>query len=132
MIKSLDQFLSEVLRVSRFGVVGVIATFVHLLTFSLLMEFTNVGALVATIIAFLIAFSVTFFGNFYWTFERTNPELGHIVRMVTVAGCGLVLNMLIAVVVVDYLSLPYLVAAIGMLATPVITYFGMKVILFDG
>ena len=100
----------------RFLTVGVIATAVHLLVFSLCMQFLSVTALTANGLAFLAAVLFSFFGHFRWTFaegmrDRRGDRLGtRFLRFLVTALLGLGLNSLIAWFVVDLKGLPYYVA----------------------
>ena len=60
----------ETLRVWRFLVVGLVATFSHLSVALLLMSFLELNALLANVLAFVTAFSLSFSGNYFWTFRH--------------------------------------------------------------
>ena len=73
---------TELLEAARFGVVGVIATIVHLGGFSALVEFADVRPIWANVIGFAAAMVVGFCGHHWWTFRyQSQPRRG-------VAGAG--------------------------------------------
>jgi putative flippase GtrA len=69
----------ETLRVWRFFVVGLVATFSHLSVALLLMSSLELNPLLANVLAFLTAFSLSFSGNYFWTFRHN--ESGPAIRL---------------------------------------------------
>jgi putative flippase GtrA len=59
----------EAIIASRFGLVGITATAVHMLAVSVLLSETQLPTLLANACAFLVAFCVSFAGNYVWTFQ---------------------------------------------------------------
>lgn len=124
-MKLFDQFHSELFKFGKFGIVGLLATFVHLFVFSVLMELTSVGPIVATLLAFMLAFTITYLGNFYWTFGRREPSFKRAIRFIAISFFSLLINVGFAKLLVGYWSLHYLFATFAMAFTPFITYFAM-------
>ena len=61
--------LKEFWMMVRFGIVGVVATFIHMSAASGLVHFEIAGVFPANLIAYLIAFCVAFSGHFLWSFR---------------------------------------------------------------
>lgn len=113
--------------------VGVLATLMHALIYAGLGTLPVISPLVANLGAFLCAFLISFAGHFVWTFR----EQTHGRRVVQLGACqfkfllvalfGLVLNSILVWVVVDYLSLNYLLALVPMVfVVPLVTFFLSK------
>ena len=65
---------TELFRASRFGMVGAIATFIHILVVWGLIENTRLPVMLANLLAFSTAFGLSFAGHYYWTFRSPgNP-----------------------------------------------------------
>jgi putative flippase GtrA len=60
---------TELFRATRFGVVGAIATCVHMLVVWSLIENTRLPVMLANLLAFSTAFGLSFAGHYYWTFR---------------------------------------------------------------
>lgn len=107
----LRDILKIVRQLSRFGVVGLVATFLHLSVFSLLAHAEVTGASLANLIGFLVAFLFSFVGQSYWTFpsERSDRAERHrrFLRYIIVALVGFLLNAGTVHVIVDLLHHPY-------------------------
>ena len=107
----------------RFGSFGAVATLVHVVIFTVLVESFAVAPVRASIPAFLCAMLFSYVANSKWTF-RVDVEHGtHLHRYALVSLFGLALNTLITYVVVDVLRLWYGVAlALVVAAVPLMTY----------
>ncbi|WP_173237892.1 GtrA family protein [Legionella antarctica] len=100
-------------RLIYFGVTGVSAATVHVITVSGLVTFMQVRPLVANIFAFLLAFNVSFLGHRYFTFAKLHNQkqlsLPHFFLVASSAG---VINELLYFLLLDYTPLGYLIALI--------------------
>lgn len=99
----------------RYGVVGLVATFVYVSVFVAVIEILSVVPVLANLFAFLVAVLVGFTGHFFWTFaaHRTGAEndwRALLVRFFLVSIFGLLLNTLATFVVVNVLGAPYMYA----------------------
>lgn len=118
------------LQYLRFGFVGILATLVHVVTFSFLLELFGIGAWIANLLAFSIAIGVSFFGHFHWTFRHREESAAKLrrnqasafPRFVVTSAIGLCLNTLAAYVVVDVMGQPYMwaVAIMVVFVPPVV------------
>lgn len=115
----------------RFGVVGLVATAVHVGFFVLLIEWLTVRPLSANVVAFCIAVLVSYLGNFHWTFRADAQTLDKddcrqpiiFLKFAVVAVTGLLLNTLAVYMVMEVLQLPYGYALIVMVGLVPIVVF---------
>jgi putative flippase GtrA len=103
----------------RFGWVGGISTFVHVLLFDLFVRYGGLPALLANFVAFLGAFLVSFTGHQFWTFREqrgSDPTwlARSLSRYLAVGLTGLALNSLCVFLVVNALGYPHTVAIVFM------------------
>lgn len=82
----------ELFTASRFAIVGVAATLVHMAVVWPLVALRDVPALQANFIAYLCAFSVSFAGHYFWTFEAASPMRRAFVRFVAISLTGFLVN----------------------------------------
>jgi len=78
----------ELVKLTRFGLVGVAATAVHVLVAGAVLKWSNHAVFAANLIGFLVAFQVSFFGHRYITFQTR----GHWRRFIAIALLGFLLN----------------------------------------
>ncbi len=81
--------------VFRFGVVGLLATGVHVAVFIALTDGLGLDATLATLPAFLTALAVSYLANHSWTFGARGGHRRSFGRYVVVALVGAGLNMAI-------------------------------------
>lgn len=104
-------------QLSRFSVVGIGATLVHMAVFVVTIELLDLSAMNANLAAFLVAFVVSFVGHWNWTFWHGVQRQSVIVPMLRFAGVALVgfgLNAAIVFSVTRTFALPYFWALIPM------------------
>jgi len=111
-------------ELTRFGIVGLLATAVHATAYGDLVVRHGIGPLQATGAAFVVAFGISFCGHRYWTFAHHRSAFtASLFRFLTASLIGLCSNALIAWTLVDALHLPPLTPLIGvLLITPVIVF----------
>ena len=98
-------------QLSRFGLVGLAATFLHLLVFSLAIDLANIEPSLANVAGFLAAFIVSFAGQSSWTFPSKNIDRRQrrrrFLRYIAVSLVGFLMNAITVHVVVDVLAYSY-------------------------
>ena len=104
----------------RFGLIGIVATFVHVLVFISCIELLGIEPLWANFPAFSVAIIVGFIGHFSWTFKQHKPAnesvwSAQLVKFVIVSLFGFGLNSAIVFLIVNLLHLPYWYAVLLML-----------------
>lgn len=62
---------SLLLRIAKFGVVGLTAAAVHFACVVYLVQMWQYEPLIANIFAFFVSFQVSYFGHRFWTFRET-------------------------------------------------------------
>jgi putative flippase GtrA len=119
---------------ARFGLVGSVATAVHLTLFAVLFDTLSVPSLLANLIAFTLAFFVSFFGHFHFTFRAgrvSGPEQRRarhraMARFLTVALFGLALNSVVVWLIVERLAWPYVYALVLMASVVPVAVFALS------
>ena len=81
--------------VLRFGLVGLLATGIHVAVFLLLADGAGLDPTLATALAFLVATAVSYLANHSWTFGLRGGHRGRFGRYLVVALAGAGLNMAI-------------------------------------
>ncbi|KKX30813.1 GtrA family protein [Rhizobium sp. LC145] len=98
-------------QLSRFGLVGLAATFVHLLVFSLAIDLANIEPSLANVAGFLAAFIVSFSGQSSWTFPSKSMDRlqrrRRFLRYIAVSLTGFLMNAATVHVLVYMLAYPY-------------------------
>ena len=109
----------------RFGIVGAIATAVHISVVVSLVESTVISdPLVANIVAFCCAVLVSYFGHNYWTFQHRQHSTKQFARFVLITLSALGLNQIILYVATRLIGLDYKIGLIFViLLVPIFTYF---------
>ncbi len=115
------KFIEVLQQALRFGLVGLLATGLHVGVFITLIEWAGFTPLLSNLWAWLLAFGLSFFGHFHWTFahdasNRTARDA--LPRFLLVSLFGLGLNSCIVILVVNLADWPYGFAA-ALMATVV-------------
>ncbi|MCM8627397.1 GtrA family protein [Accumulibacter sp.] len=117
----------EFLAAARFGLIGLMATAVHLLMVWQLIARTELPALVANLLAFLTAFWVSFVGNYFWTFQVPGSPWRALCRFLLIATSGLALNtLLLACLLSGNLLSPTAAALVSTAAVPAVTFLASR------
>jgi putative flippase GtrA len=88
----LGQLIRELIVAARFAMVGLVATAVHMITVWLLIESTELHALLANLVAFAAAFFVSFIGHYVWTFRRSGGVRRTLRRWLAVSVSAFAVN----------------------------------------
>lgn len=114
-------------RVWRFGVVGVIATVVHVTVGMGLHHGAGASPLWANGVAFCVAVVVSFLGQTRLTFPESTADSAAFLRFFAVALFGFGLNQLIVWLVTEPFGGPYWVGlAIVVASVPVVTFTALR------
>ena len=120
-----------ILRIIRFGLVGLAATLTHAGILWALVEGYRMPATVATLLGFLVAFVVSYLGHFYITFRSERSHKRTLPGYALVALVGASLHGLIFVVAIDLIGWHYWIAfAITIALVPVIVFVMSKRLIF--
>ena len=123
----LNGFLNEVIIVGRFGIVGLIATAVHLVVVWILIEVTTLPTLIANTFAFITAFVVSFSGHYLWTFSNQGRMSEALIKFLLISLSGFSANsfILAGLLHVEWFS-PSMSSTLAVAAVPVITFFSSR------
>jgi putative flippase GtrA len=107
---------------SRFGLIGVISTVVHVVVGLALNELAGMNAFWANLVAFCCALGVSYLGQTRLTFPESTADGPAFTRFVAVTIVGLTLNQVIVWVTTSFFGGPYRLAlAIVVIAVPAVT-----------
>ncbi|WP_089728832.1 GtrA family protein [Candidatus Thiosymbion oneisti] len=113
----------ELFLVGRFGLVGILATAVHMAVVWLLVETTELPVLAANLFAFLTAFTISFAGNYLWTFAAPGSARTAMRRFFLISGSAFAVNTLLLAALTKAAWLAPAAAAVSAAAViPFITY----------
>ena len=113
----------EVLTMSRFTLVGIVATCVHISIVWVLIEQFSIETLLANLAAFLTAFIVSFTGQHLWTFRSNRSWWSSLARFFPVSLFGFVLNNVVLISLLDLgLMSDSHAAILSACIIPVVTY----------
>jgi putative flippase GtrA len=120
-------FWRELLIASRFGLVGIVATAVHIAVVWLLLRETGIAPIFANTLAFLMAFGISFAGNYLWTFRSPGNPRRAMFRFFVIAFTAFAANTL----VLSFLLhkgwfLPDVSAIFSASAVPVISFLASR------
>jgi putative flippase GtrA len=118
--------LIELLRLLRFGAVGLVAAAVHYWVVIGLVELTRLSPLQANFGGFAAAFWCSYFGHRHWTFadHRSSRAASSFFRFLITALLGFFLNHTLFYLLLQYTRLPYFISlAIVVAVVAVLTYF---------
>lgn len=120
--------LIELLRIARFGIVGLTAAAVHYWVVIALVELLHIDPLQANVGGFFVAFWVSYFGHRHWTFSdtvatHTDGKHSSFLRFLLVALLGFCMNELLFYLLLRYAGWPYYFAlAVVVFTVAVMTY----------
>lgn len=125
-------FFREIITAARFGLVGLLATAVHIAIVWLLLTLTSVAPMLANTLAFLTAFCISFTGNYLWTFRSPGSPRRAIFRFFVIAVSAFVVNTLIlAFLVPKGWFLPVTSAILSASLVPAITFLASRLWCFE-
>jgi putative flippase GtrA len=117
----------EIFLAVRFGLVGVIATGVHIGVVWILLSCTTLHTLIANAIAYLTAFGFSFSGHYVWTFRASGTLFRAMRRFLGISGSAFVLNTLVLAAILrgGWVS-PFISTILAIFIIPVITFLASR------
>ena len=116
--------LKTVRKFSRYAIVGIIGTFIHLSILAFLVENLHHSPIISSTIGFLVTVVVSYLLNYNWTFRSKGKHIVVLARYTTVSLIGLCLNTGIMYLVVDIFSLWYGIGqTISIILIPISNFF---------
>jgi putative flippase GtrA len=117
----------ELAVATRFGLVGITATCVHILIVWLLLSKTLLPTLVANMLAFLTAFGISFTGNYLWTFGSPGHPGKAMRRFLMISVSAFAVNsLLLAWLLTTGWLAPTASAIVSATAIPAITFWASR------
>lgn len=103
--------LSELLRLFRISIIGLVAAVLHYWMVVALVELGGMAPLLANLGGFASAFWCSYFGHCLWTFmDRRTTNATHLFfRFLAIAMLGFLLNQLAFYLLLTHAALPYLI-----------------------
>ena len=100
-------------QVIKFGIVGVIATIIDFVVLYILTDFLDVHYLISSIISFTVSVIFNYIYSIKWVFKINHKQTKKdFITFVILSIIGLCINELILYVMVDKLSLYYMISKI--------------------
>lgn len=125
--KKSGRFLPEIFYAVRFGMVGSVATAVHIATLWLLLSGTSLPVLIANTAAFILAFGFSFAGNYVWTFGAPCPVKKALGRFLVISVSAFLLNTLcLGILVEQHLFPPKVAGLVAATLIPVATFLASR------
>lgn len=120
-----------ILQLIKFGVVGVIATFVDLGVLVVLKELLQIDVLLASAISFCVSVTVNYILSMSFVFERKKQsKLKEFIIFVVLSIGGLCLNQLILWIGVKFTSVYYLIVKLfALVLVPIYNFVTRKIFL---
>lgn len=119
-------------QLGRFGIVGILATILHLLAAYLANQIFELPPQLANFIGFLVAFFFSFIGHLRFTFSASGATSFYFPRFIGLSCMTLLLSSLIVYVTDEHLNWPFLasIVAVGF-AVPLISFVVSKYWVFN-
>ncbi len=117
----------ELITISRFGLVGMFATAIHIVTLYSILSQLILTPILANTIAFLAAFGFSFVGNYVWTFRSPGNPSQAMGKFFVISIFAFSINTIILAGMLRSSSFSPLIATIfSALIVPAITFFGSR------
>lgn len=122
---------SNINQILKFGVVGIIATLVHVLTALYMHDILGLSTLRSNFIAFLIASSPSYFGNWLWTFEQNGTAAHTFPRFLALNGSCFCLSQALVYTTVEVMGFPMWLGMLPVVSiVPAVSYWLSKTKIF--
>ena len=125
--ESNSRILGELVVALRFGVIGILATAIHIAVVWLLLSTSGLPTLLANTIAFINACGISFTGNYFWTFGAPGAPRRALCRFLTISISAFFLNsLLLSAILQLQLFSPPLAASGSAAVIPLITFLASR------
>ena len=124
-------------QLSKFAIIGVIATLINNVIYHFVFVSFDVSSVYANMVGFLFAFSFSFIGSIYYTFSEEYSVSIHrraiFFKFIYVAAIGFLINTFFAFILVDYFRLDHRMYILtNLFVTPCLTFCLNKIWVFRG
>jgi putative flippase GtrA len=119
---------NEFIMAIRFGLVGFLATVVHITLVWFILKNTVFLPIEANALAFLFAFGISFSGNYVWTFRSPGSPRRAMIRFFVISVSAFMVNSLFLVLLIHkgWFS-PVISAVISASVVPVISFAASRI-----
>lgn len=127
MTNRASQLLHELITVSKFALVGLTATAVHVFMVWLLMGLFSQPPYLANALAFLTAFCFSYLGHYHWSFRAQPKEGNSFRRFFLIAASAFLLNNILLTYMLEKAYFSELVSVIiAVFIIPLYTFIGSR------
>lgn len=127
MSNTMRKTLHEVMTASKFAVVGLVATLIHILMVWFLMKIFSQPPFAANALAFFTAFGFSYMGHYHWSFKSQAKEGNSFRRFFLVAGSAFLLNNILLVYMLEKAYFSELISVvISVFIIPLYTFIGSR------
>lgn len=99
-----DERATPLAYMLRFGIVGLLATGIYLVSTRILQQHTGLPVQVAASISFVIVVAMNYWLHHSWTFRSTRPHVSALPRFIAVSAGGFLINYLVVLMGSHWLS----------------------------
>jgi len=127
MTGSLTKTLTEIVTASKFAIVGLCATAIHIFMVWLLMSVFTLQPLLANTLAFLTAFVFSYLGHHHWSFNSGSRSGNSLKKFFVVAGSAFLLNNFLLVYMLEAAYFSQQVSVmISVFIIPIYSFIGSR------
>ena len=119
--------LKELVTASKFAVVGLAATGIHVFMVWLLMGIFTLPPFLANTSAFLTAFGFSYMGHYHWSFKAQPRQGNNFKRFILIAGSAFLLNNVLMVYMLEKAYFSEMISVIiSIFIIPLYTFIGSR------
>jgi putative flippase GtrA len=117
---------TEVWRITRFGIVGIVATLTHMAVAHAGLALLTNSPYLASLAGFLSAFCVSYLGHYHFTFGADSVHSKALPRFVAIAVTGFLTSLVVIKAVTFYGLPPDVSLTVSILLIPGLTYIASR------
>lgn len=126
-----EKTLQELITASKFAVVGLAVTGIHIFVVWLLMDIFSQPPFLANTLAFLTAFGFSYMGHYHWSFKAQPRQGNSFRRFILIAVSAFILNNVLLVYMLEKAYFSEVVSVIiSIFIIPLYTFTGSRLWVF--
>lgn len=130
--KSKSLIISLMKQFTKYGFIGLLGTVINTLILILSVEVLKLHPMWGSFFGFVGSLIISFFLNTLWTFQNNRVSFRTFFRYTLVSIFGFLINLFIILIIVDTLSLSYLLAqVISVIIVPMVNFLLNKLWTFE-
>ncbi len=115
---------TNIAQIFKFGVVGITATLVHVLTALYMHDVVGLSPMRSNFIAFLVASSPSYLGNWLWTFNQNGTAAHTFPRFIALSGSCFCLSQALVYTTVEIMGFPMWLSMLPVVSiVPAVSYW---------